>query len=381
MHFSATSYIMAVLGGNCLICFLCIIMRDGRISQKLSIRFLKYFSFFVLLRLILPFECFHTITVPSEQILPAIMDFCNEQVLFMIRHIAVTPSVLFLSIWIGGIVCIVCSTVRNYMRLYRIIPRFPDLADDSGGKVSAILTAIYNTNPICHPVKRVIRTKFVSTPCVIGFFSPVIFLPDSDFTQEELYCILFHELSHLRHVDFVWMLFAEILCTLNWWNPFVRLFRSRLEDILEFHADNTTFVHLPPMHRELYLECMLKVARSQQRKQLLPTMTLPFSKASPGPVTCRVMRLINSESNMSFTNYFVMGIAVLLLFVSTLFIFEPSWPIENGADNEYYVTENSYLRMRTDGTYEFYIDDEHFLGIIKNPDIEEIRDLPIYYAE
>lgn len=84
---------------------------------------------------------------------------------------------------------------------------------------------------------------------------------------------------------------------------------------------------------------------------------------------------------MSFTNYFVMGIAVLLLFVSTLFIFEPSWPIENGADNEYYVTENSYLRMRTDGTYEFYIDDEHFLGIIKNPDIEEIRDLPIYYAE
>ncbi len=102
MHFSATSYIMAVLGGNCLICFLCIIMRDGRISQKLSIRFLKYFSFFVLLRLILPFEFFHTITVPSEHILPSSMDFCSEHVLFMVRHVAVTPSILFLAVWIAA---------------------------------------------------------------------------------------------------------------------------------------------------------------------------------------------------------------------------------------------------------------------------------------
>lgn len=378
MHFSATSYIMAVLGGNCLICFLCIIMRDGRISQKLSIRFLKYFSFFVLLRLILPFEFFHTITVPSEQILPAIMDFCNEQVLFMIRHIAVTPSVLFLSIWIGGIVCIVCSTVRNYMRLYRIIPRFPDLADDSGGKVSAILTAIYNTNPIRRPVKKVIRTRFVNTPCVIGFFSPVIFLPDSDFTQEELYCILFHELSHLRHMDFIWMLFAEILRVLNWWNPFVILLRKQLSDILEYHADNATFSSLPPTRRELYLDCLIKVARSQQRKQPLPAMTLPFSKSSPGSTTCRVLRLINTESHRSFTNYFITGIAVLMLFASTLFIFEPAWKSENGANGIYYITDDSYLLARTDGTYEFYIDDEHYVGIITNRNLEEIRDLPVY---
>lgn len=184
MHFSATSYIMAVLGGNCLICFLCIIMRDGRIAQKLNIRFLKYFSFFILLRLILPFEFFHTITVFSEKILPAVMDFCNEHVLFAVRNIAVTPSMLFLSIWISGVIYIVCSTVRKYIELYRIIPCFPNLADDPDSKVSAMLRAIYNTNPVHYPVKKVIRTKFVSTPCVIGFFSPIIFLPDFDFTQE-----------------------------------------------------------------------------------------------------------------------------------------------------------------------------------------------------
>ena len=382
MHFSATSYIMAVLGGNCLICFLCIIMGDRRIAQNLSIRFLKYFSFFILLRLILPFEFFHTITVPSEKILPPIMDFFNENVLFTIKHITVTPSILFLFVWISGAVYIVYKAVIKYIGLYRIISYCPNLASDPDSKVSAVLAAIYNTNPVRHPVKKVIRTKSVNTPCIIGFFSPVIFLPDYDFTQEELYCILFHELSHLRHMDFIWMLFAEILCILNWWNPFVILLRTRLADILEYHADNTTFVSLPPASRELYLDCLVKVARNQQTmqvKSLLPEITLPFSKNPPGSVTCRVMRLINTESCKSFTNIFAMSMAFLLLFVSTLFIIEPAWMPENGADNQYYVTKDSYLLMRTDGFYEFYIDDEHFLGIIHNRDLEEIRDLPVYY--
>ena len=179
-------------------------------------------------------------------------------------------------------------------------------------------------------------------------------------------------------MDFIWMLFAEILRVLNWWNPFVILLRKRLSDILEYHADNATFSSLPPTRRTLYLDCLIKVARSQQRKQPLPAMTLPFSKSSPGSTTCRVLRLINTESCRSFMNYFITGIAVLMLFASTLFIIEPAWKSENGANGIYYITDDSYLLARTDGTYEFYIDDEHYVGIVTNRNLEEIRDLPVY---
>ena len=130
MHFSATSYIMTILGGNCLICFLCIIMRDGRIAQKLSIRFLKYFSFFILLRMMLPFEFFHTITVPSEKILPTVMDFCNEYVFFTIKNIAVTPSRLLLSVWIVGVVYIVCKKQKKKNRLKTGLPSFQKMIED-----------------------------------------------------------------------------------------------------------------------------------------------------------------------------------------------------------------------------------------------------------
>ena len=382
MHFSATSYIMTVLGGNCLICFLCIIMRDGRIAQKLSIRFLKYFSFFILLRMMLPFEFFHTITVPSEKILPTVMDFCNEYVFFTIKNIAVTPSRLLLSVWIVGVVYIVCNTVRNYMRLYRVIPCFPNLIDATDSNVSAILTAIYNTNPVPHPVKKVIRTSFVNTPCVIGFFSPVIFLPDLDLTPEELYCILLHELSHVRHMDFILMLVSEILCIINWWNPFVTSLRTRLEEILEFHADNTAFANLPPSHRKLYLDCLLKVARSQQQKPLLPAMTMLFSTNRSGTLKYRILRLVNSESCRSVTNYFAMSIAILMLVASTLFIIEPSWLPEEEINGEVFSLDedNSYLLMRGDETYDMYIGG-NYISTIHNRNVEGICELPVYNTE
>lgn len=90
-----------------------------------------------------------------------------------------------------------------------------------------------------------------------------------------------------------------------------------------------------------------------------------------GTLKCRILR-VSSESYRSFTSFFAMSIAVLMPFASTLFIVEPSWPIENGAYNEYYITEDSYLLMRTDGKYEFYIDNETFLGIISNRDLERL---------
>lgn len=168
MHFSTRSYMMAVLGGNCLICFLYVIMKEPRITPKLSIRFLKYFSLFILLRLLMPFEFFYTITIPSQKILPAIIDFCNMHIFFTIKDIAVTPSRLFLMSWVCGGVYIAYNTFRSYRELHSIIRCYPNLLNNPD--ISAILTHICAENPVPHPVKKVIRMQFVTTPCITGFF-------------------------------------------------------------------------------------------------------------------------------------------------------------------------------------------------------------------
>lgn len=382
MYLSATSYIMAIISGNCLICFLYIIMKEDRISQRLNIIFLKYFSLFILLRLMLPFEFFHTITIPSRSILPAIIDFCSKHVFFTAKSISVTPLRLFLTIWIIGGIYIAYKSFRRYRILYGIIRCFPNLLDVPNSNVSTIIKAVYNTNPIRYPVKKVIRTRYIDTPCVFGLFSPVVFLPDFDFTSEELYCIFCHELSHLRHWDFVWMIFAESLCIIHWWNPFMVLLEKRIADIMEFHADKETFFLLSPKQRTLYLECLVKISRNSQLTQSLPAISLPFSNNTYNFLKYRILRLVDSKSYKSFVNNLIKYTAYLLIFISTLFIVEPCWQAEEELRGEVFsITDDSYLIKRTDGAYEVYIDDEHFMGIIRNPDIEEIRELPIYYNE
>ena len=173
MHFSATSYMMAILGGTCLICFLCIIMKNNRITGTLSIRFLKYFSIFILIRMMLPFEFFHTITIPSMKILPAIFDFCNEHVLFSFGNTAVTLSRLLLFIWIAGIICIAFNTFRNYLILYGIIRSLPDITDAPDNPVSAVLAEIYEKNPVPHPVFIVISLTQPPLPGVYPQTKPL----------------------------------------------------------------------------------------------------------------------------------------------------------------------------------------------------------------
>ncbi len=386
MHFSATSTMMAVLGGNCLICFLCIIMRDGHLAGKLSIRFLKFFSLLILLRLMLPFEFFHTISVYSENILPGIIDFCNGYVFFRFGGITLTLSRLLLAIWCGGIICKAFITLWKYLSLYHAVHRFQNLLHIPGSPVSGILESLYEEIPVRHPVKRVIRTQLVDTPCVMGFFSPTVFLPELEFTQDELYCILYHELNHLRHRDLVWMVLTEILGIIYWWNPFIAFLQTRLTDVMELHADNSAFTGLSPMQRPLYLQCLLKVARSQQKKTALPASTMPFSINAHGSLTSRMLRLTYPQPYKTVTAFIIQGVAVLLLIVSTSFIFEPAWVPENGANGEYYITDNSHFLLHEDGSYTLYIDDEIFNDYSSDDfdslrKLEDFKTLPVYKEE
>lgn len=61
-------------------------------------------------------------------------------------------------------------------------------------------------------------TDAVSTPIVVGVFSPNIYLPSSLLPETEGVCI-FHEQTHIKRKDHIFkMLFYSILC-IHWFNP------------------------------------------------------------------------------------------------------------------------------------------------------------------
>lgn len=68
-------------------------------------------------------------------------------------------------------------------------------------------------------------------------FGNAIFINPTLHQESELQEIMLHELVHVRQRHTLDILFGEVLCALNWYNPFAWLIRHAIRQNLEFIAD------------------------------------------------------------------------------------------------------------------------------------------------
>jgi len=69
-------------------------------------------------------------------------------------------------------------------------------------------------------------------------FGNAIFINHTLHSQEELQEIIRHEFVHVRQKHSIDIIWAELLCMINWYNPFVWLLRKSIRQNLEFIADH-----------------------------------------------------------------------------------------------------------------------------------------------
>ncbi|MDA7980610.1 MAG: hypothetical protein MPJ50_17780 [Pirellulales bacterium] len=80
-------------------------------------------------------------------------------------------------------------------------------------------------------------------PLAFGMIWPTLALPANfrrQFTPEGQQAVLVHEIAHLRHRDPFWLLVADLLTSLLWWNPIIWLTRAHLKHESELVADEAT---------------------------------------------------------------------------------------------------------------------------------------------
>lgn len=81
------------------------------------------------------------------------------------------------------------------------------------------------------------RCVAVDTPMAVGLVRPVLLVPEREFSEEQLYVILLHELTHLRGGD-LWQQGAWWLAAvLHWYNPAVWLLRRQACEDMELACD------------------------------------------------------------------------------------------------------------------------------------------------
>ena len=127
---------------------------------------------------------------------------------------------------------------------------------------------------------RIYVSGAVKSPCLAGFI-PAVYLTEDVLQADEAELILRHELTHLRHLDFLWSLCRTAAVTVYWWNPFIWLAAICSKRDAELACDEAVAAKLPESKRLAYARAILAQA---------PRKTAALSLAGP-PVKERILFL------------------------------------------------------------------------------------------
>lgn len=112
--------------------------------------------------------------------------------------------------------------------------------------------------------KANIRFSDKYEPLTIGFFNPIILLPNSCAHSKSIRFILKHELAHLRNRDFlVETLMYAVIC-LHWFNIFAYIMFFEAKQLMEYCADEVCVLDMDKWETEAYIETVIAFSEKKE---------------------------------------------------------------------------------------------------------------------
>ena len=151
-----------------------------------------------------------------------------------------------------------------------------------------------------HGRTRIYISSTVKSPCLAGLI-PAVYLTEDVLQTDSTELILRHELTHLRHLDFLWSLCRTAAVIVYWWNPFIWLAAICSKRDAELACDEAVAAGLSDAQRLVYARAILAQA---------PRKAAALSLAGP-PVRERILFLTKKQRTSALC-----VILALLLIVS-----------------------------------------------------------------
>ena len=127
-------------------------------------------------------------------------------------------------------------------------------------------------------------SRRITSPCLAGLI-PAVYLTEDVLRNDTTELIVRHELTHLRHLDFLWSLCRTLAVIVYWWNPLVWLAAIISKRDAELACDEAVAAGLQPEQRIAYARAIL--AQAPRKKAAL-------SLAGP-PVKERILFLTQKQ--------------------------------------------------------------------------------------
>lgn len=348
-------------------------------------------SLVILLRFLLPFEFPFTVSVPVKWGLSYLYDLFVMLEINILGH-PINIFTIFMIAWYIGI--LICGS-RLFLQFATIRQRYRlrEAAPDSDAYV--ILHKITSCHQKSKAVFRIYITPRNITPFIYGIFHPVIVLPDSVHSKEELFYILSHETAHYYNHHTLYKFLCSLLEVIYFWNPLVKIFVKEINRIIEISVDSKVIAPLEPLGRLDYSKSLTSMARTLAEKKTTPAFTATYnssekntsksdnSKKSKAPqktssLSQRVKMIIGSPAKIKTLtpNGFVSSLLLIgALMISLVFVFEPYRICDENATGSFNASDgNLYFLVNEAGTYDLYQESKYIATL------EEIFDnnIPVY---
>ena len=132
----------------------------------------------------------------------------------------------------------------------------------------------------------------IASPIVFGVFRPIIFIPDSPQSEENIRYALMHERLHVLRKDLLLKTIAEIGAVLNFFNPFAWLIRNKVARYSEVSCDEAVAILLSEEERKGYALSILDyMEKASVPEQKYPAPLMSFS-GKPGDVKGRIKHIM-----------------------------------------------------------------------------------------
>ena len=203
-----------------------------------------------------------------------------------------------------------------------------------------------------------VKSSEVDSPMCIGFRTSYIILPETEFSEKELEYIFIHEITHLKYHDLYYMMAANLLNCIFWWNPLTYVVKTELNYALEVRCDIRVTSDYIVEECTTYLQTILKVLKNKNRKKK------SFFGSTTGFASCGYNRAMEERfravltqepvNGSSKAGFHVWCLGMLgLLACSYLFVIFPYYEVSNVDfdQREEIDSDNMWLTVDENGEY------------------------------
>lgn len=244
----------------------------------------------VAIRLIVPFSFESALSfAPNVQ---KISNTNHSQTAYVQPNIAKTESVnvfgILAVVWLIGVVAMLTYMFASYYRLRKKVRE--SIKDND---------VWYCDN--------------ISSPFVLGFIKPKIYLNSAMSSTENTY-IIAHEQAHIKRLDYIWKPLGFVVLSLHWFNPLCWVAYQLFNKDIELACDEKVIKNLDTKGKKAYSTALLACSAPRKVATACP---IAFGEASVK------QRIISVLSYKKPTLYIIILAIVACVVIAVLFMTSP----------------------------------------------------------